>query len=132
MALRLDLFGFGGRNFFLGSGGWRPCSPFETLAKTIQLLPVFAPSLFLEKRGNSSSAQCVFRRSHSTLDALIQIEAVCDYFLRKQHFITVFFDLEKILLATQDHENPAYYESSSASGLDDAYDEKSCIPKPLG
>ncbi len=44
---------------------------------------------------------CGFRRSSSTLDALLRLEAtVCRAFAQRQHVIRVFFDLEKAYDAT--------------------------------
>ncbi len=51
---------------------------------------------FLEKGGHFSPELCGLRRSHSTLDALLRLEAtVCRAFTQRQHVISVFFDLEK-------------------------------------
>ena len=51
---------------------------------------------FLEKGGHLSSVQCGFRRSRSTLDALLRLEAtMCQVFACRQRFVSVFYDLEK-------------------------------------
>ncbi len=51
---------------------------------------------FLEKGGHFSPVLCGFRRSRSTLDTLLRLEAtVCRAFVQRQHVISVFFDLEK-------------------------------------
>ena len=50
----------------------------------------------LERGGHLSQAQCGFRRMRSSTDALAGLEhGVCAAFRAKQHFVTVFFDLEK-------------------------------------
>lgn len=51
---------------------------------------------FLEQGGHLSPAQWGFRRSHSTLDAPFRLKSTdCEAFLRKQHFVVLFFDLDK-------------------------------------
>ncbi len=52
---------------------------------------------FLEKGSHPSPELCGFRRSHSTLDALLRLEAtVCHAYAQRQHVISVSFDLEKV------------------------------------
>ena len=51
---------------------------------------------FLEKNGLISVFQSGFRRGRSTLDHLIRLESfIRETFIKREHMIAVFFDLEK-------------------------------------
>ncbi len=57
------------------------------------------------------------RRSHSTLDALLRLEAtVCRAFAQRQHIISVFFDLEKAYDTTWRYEIPKALHSAGLRG----------------
>jgi len=59
---------------------------------------------FLEKGGHLSCIHYGFRRSRSTTDALVQVEATISWaFAGKQHVVSVFFDLEKAYDTTWRH-----------------------------
>ena len=50
----------------------------------------------LESQGLLSEKQCGFRKNHSTLDHLVRFETfVRNAFIKKEHVLTIFFDLEK-------------------------------------
>ena len=50
----------------------------------------------LEPQGLLSKKQCDFRKNHSTLDHLIRFETfIRNAFVKKEHILTIFFDLEK-------------------------------------
>ncbi len=54
------------------------------------------PVWLLEKGGHFSRVQYRFRRSRSSTDALVQLEAnICQAFARKQQLVSLFFDLRK-------------------------------------
>ncbi|OOY96501.1 hypothetical protein BOW19_11560, partial [Solemya velum gill symbiont] len=51
---------------------------------------------FLESNDLLTNLQCGFRQGQSTIDHLVRLESyICDAFLKKEHVVTVFFDLEK-------------------------------------
>ena len=51
---------------------------------------------FLERWDLLSPTQCGFRKNRSTTDCLVQLDtAICQAFASNQHFVCVFFDLEK-------------------------------------
>ena len=51
----------------------------------------------LESQGLLSEKQCGFRNNHSTLDHLVRFETfIRNAFLKKEHVLTIFFDLEKV------------------------------------
>ena len=50
----------------------------------------------LESQGLLSEKQCGFRKNHSTLDHLVRFETfIRNAFIKKEHVLTIFFDLEK-------------------------------------
>ena len=50
----------------------------------------------LESQGLLSEEQCGFRKNHSTLDHLVRFETfIRNAFVKKEHVLTIFFDLEK-------------------------------------
>ena len=50
----------------------------------------------LESQGLLSEKQCGFRENHSTLDHLVRFETfIRNAFVKKEHVLTIFFDLEK-------------------------------------
>ena len=51
---------------------------------------------FLESNGLLSNIQCGFRQGRSTLDHLVRFETfIRNAFAKKQHAVSIFFDLEK-------------------------------------
>ncbi|OOZ43399.1 hypothetical protein BOW38_12435 [Solemya velum gill symbiont] len=51
---------------------------------------------FLESNNLLTNLQCGFRQGCSTIDHLVQLEIyIRDAFLKKEHVVTIFFDLEK-------------------------------------
>jgi hypothetical protein len=51
---------------------------------------------FLEPNGLLSTIQCGFRQGRSTLDHLVRFETfIRNAFAKKQHAVSIFFDLEK-------------------------------------
>ena len=76
--------------------GFRPIALTSCLCKLFEKMVNVRLTWFLEQGGHLSQSQCGFRRLHSTSDALIRLESsVCSAFAEKQHFVTVFFDMEK-------------------------------------
>ena len=58
----------------------------------------------LESQGLLSKKQCGFRKNHSTLDHLICFETfIRNAFIKKEHVLTIFFDLEKAYDTTWKH-----------------------------
>ena len=50
----------------------------------------------LESEGLLASEQCGFRRNRSTADHLVRFDSyICNAFAKNEHFISVFFDMEK-------------------------------------
>ena len=49
-----------------------------------------------ESKGLLSEKQCRFRKNHSTLDHLVRFETfIRNAFVKKEHVLTIFFDLQK-------------------------------------
>ena len=58
----------------------------------------------LKSQGLLSEKQCGFRKNHSTLDHLIRFETfIRNAFIKKEHVLTIFFDLEKACDTTWKH-----------------------------
>ena len=58
----------------------------------------------LESQGLLSEKQCGFRKNHSTLDHLVHFETfIRNAFIKKEHVLTIFFDLEKAYDTTWKH-----------------------------
>ena len=58
----------------------------------------------LESQGLLSQKQCGFRKYHSTLDHLVRFETfIRNAFVKKEHVLTIFFDLEKAYDTTWKH-----------------------------
>ena len=58
----------------------------------------------LESQGLLSEKQCGFRKNHSTLDHLVRFETfIRNAFVKKEHVLTIFFDLEKAYDTTWKH-----------------------------
>ena len=58
----------------------------------------------LESQGLLSEKQCGFRKNHSTLDHLVRFETfIRNAFVKKEHVLTIFFDIEKAYDTTWKH-----------------------------
>ena len=58
----------------------------------------------LESQGLLSEKQCGFRKNRSTLDHLVRFETfIRNAFVKKEHVLTIFFDLEKAYDTTWKH-----------------------------
>ena len=58
----------------------------------------------LESQGLLSEKQCSFRKNHSTLDHLVRFGTfIRNAFVKKEHVLTIFFDLEKAYDTTWKH-----------------------------
>ena len=58
----------------------------------------------LELQGLLSEKQCGFRKNHRTLDHLVRFEMfIRNAFVKKEHVLTIFFDLEKAYNTTWKH-----------------------------
>ena len=59
---------------------------------------------FLETTNSISNLQCGFRKNRSTVDHLIRLETfIRECFIRKEHMVAIFFDLEKAFDTTWKH-----------------------------
>ena len=57
-----------------------------------------------ESQGLLSEKQCGFRKNHSTVDHLVRFETfIRNAFVKKQHVLTIFFDLGKAYDTTWKH-----------------------------
>ena len=58
----------------------------------------------LESHGLLSEKQCSFRKNHSTFEHLVRFEMfIRNAFIKKEHVLTIFFDLEKAYNRTWKH-----------------------------
>ena len=58
----------------------------------------------LESQGLLSEKQCSFRKNHSMLDHLVHFEMfIRNAFIKREHVLTIFFDLEKVYDTTWMH-----------------------------
>ena len=75
---------------------YRPIALTSCVCKTFERMVNDRLVWFLESKKLITSVQCGFRKRRSTLDHLVRLEALIrEGFVRRQHCVGVFFDLEK-------------------------------------
>ena len=77
-------------------GNYRPIALTSCLCKTFERLVNYRLVWFLEKNKIFTEYQSGFRKSRSTTDQLVRLESyIREAFVRREHVVSVFFDLEK-------------------------------------
>ena len=75
---------------------FRPITLTSCLCKTMERMINACLMWSLKSQGLLSEKQCGFRKNHSTLDHLVRFEMfIRNAFVKKEHVLTIFFDLEK-------------------------------------
>ena len=75
---------------------YRPIALTSCLCKTLERIINKRLTWFLESNDHISWFQSGFRSDHSTTDNLVRLETfIRDAFIKKEHVVAVFFDLEK-------------------------------------
>ena len=75
---------------------YRPIALTSCLCKTLERIINDRLTWFLEEKNVLSPFQAGFRHGRSTNDQLVQLEtSIREAFIKKQHLLAVFFDLEK-------------------------------------
>ena len=97
----------------LDPGNFRPRALTSCLCKTMERMINARLMWSLESQGLLSEKQCGFRKTRSTLDHLVRFEAfIRNAFVKKEHVLTIFFDLEK---AYDTHGSTAFWRTSGLS-----------------
>ena len=85
-------------------GNFRPLALTSCLRKTMDRMISARLMWPLESQGLLSEKQCGFRKNNSTLDHLVRFETfIRNAFVKKEHVLTIFFDLEKAYDTTWKH-----------------------------
>ena len=85
-------------------GNFRPIALTSCFCKTMERMINVCLMWSLESQGLLSEKQCGFRKNHSTLDHLVRFETfIRNAFVKKEHVLTIFFDLEKAYDTTWKH-----------------------------
>ena len=88
----------------LDPSNFRPIALTSCLCKTMERMINACLMWSLESQGLLSEKQCGFRKNHSTLDHLVPFETVIrNAFVKKEHVLIIFFDLEKVYDTTWKH-----------------------------
>ena len=75
---------------------YRPIALTNCLCKIMEKIINKRLNYFLETNDLIAKTQCGFRRNHSTTDHLIGLETyIREAFVRKEHVVAIFFDIEK-------------------------------------
>ena len=85
-------------------GNFRPIALTSCLCKMMERMINARLMWSLESQGLLSEKQCGFRKNRSTLDHLVHFETfIRNAFIKKEHILTIFFDLEKAYDTTWKH-----------------------------
>ena len=88
----------------LDPSNFRPIALTSCLCKTMERMINAHFMWSLESQGLLSEKQCGFRKNRSTLDHLVRFETfIRNAFVKKEHVLTIFFDLEKAYDSTWKH-----------------------------
>ena len=83
---------------------YRPIALTNSLCKLMEKIINKRLMWFLETSNSLSNFQCGFRKNRSTMDHLVRLETfIRDAFIRKEHLVAIFFDLEKAFDTTWKH-----------------------------
>ena len=88
----------------LDPGNFRPIALTSCLCKTMERMINARLMWSLESQGLLSEKQCGSRKNRSTLDHLVRFETfIRNAFIKKEHVLTIFFDLKKAYDTTWKH-----------------------------